>query len=66
MTDPSNHDHPAGTIANAVTAQPAVKSRACILACSRQPFLSLGRTFASVCMSAVYSKNGRPIRNPGR
>jgi hypothetical protein len=28
MTDPSNHDHPAGTIANAVTAQPAVKSRA--------------------------------------
>jgi hypothetical protein len=62
MTDPSNHDHPAGTIAHAVTAQPAVKSRA---AYSPQPFLSLGRIFAIVCMSADYSKNGRPIRNPG-
>jgi hypothetical protein len=46
------------TTANFVS--PTRANRAFILVRAPQPFLSLGRIFASLCMSAFHSTHGRP------
>jgi hypothetical protein len=52
------------TTANFVS--PTRANRAFILVRAPQPFLSLGRIFASLCMSAFHSTHGRPPRNSGK